>query len=211
MPARKSIVGKRFGRAIVLDDEKRITSANSHDRLCWCICDCGKRFRARYTHLTGGNTRSCGCLRIESQKRFIVHGHAKVGKKSAAYSSWIRMIHRCTNPKAKEFPHYGGRGIKICKRWRHSFPNFLADMGNRPPGLSLHRIDNDGNYTPKNCCWATPKQQARAKSTSRMLTVNGVRGCMMELAEYFHVNYSVVRSRLSLGWTPERAFLTRKT
>lgn len=87
------------------------------------------------------------------------HGHAGKRAQSRTYQCWAAMLRRCRNPRVKEYPHYGGRGISVCARWRR-FENFLADMGEKPTGLSIDRIDNDGNYEPINCRWATAKQQA---------------------------------------------------
>lgn len=117
------------------------------------------------------------------------------------------MMTRYTNPKVKEYPDYGGRGIKVCERW-HSFENFLTDMGERPPGMSIDRHpNNDGNYEPGNCRWATRTQQARNKRNSRLLTVNGVTRCVAEWAEIMGVRDSVIRDRLRGGWSEEDAVL----
>lgn len=153
------ITGQRFSRLIVLGIAGRVKNG----RVVWsCRCDCGNEITAYGYNLSSGNTNSCGCYHREIDRAFhLTHGEAdkRNGKATNEYMSWAAMIQRCTNPNNHAYRRYGGRGIKICKRWR-KFENFIADMGRRPTGKSLDRKDNDGNYSPANCEWATPKQQA---------------------------------------------------
>lgn len=157
--ARLDLTGQRFGRVTAL--ARAAASGGSNTR--WrCLCDCGRRFTAQRGNLRRGVTLSCGCMRIEMQ---TIHGHASDGDTSRTYVSWRHMIARCTNPRNDSYIDYGGRGIKVCEHWR-SFANFLADMGERPPGLTLDRFPNrDGNYEPGNCRWATPKEQIGNRRT----------------------------------------------
>lgn len=130
-----------------------------------CSCVCGGLTNVRSSTLRDGRSKSCGCLILDqcrNRPNRLKHGHNAVGKRSRTYSCWGDMIKRCTNPKAGNYVYYGGRGIKVCDRWR-SFENFLADMGECPNGLSIDRIDNDGNYELSNCHWATALEQARNK------------------------------------------------
>lgn len=153
------MTGQRFGRWLVL--ERGDNGAGRQAR--WiCRCDCGGIRLVRSTHLKSGSTASCGCLQKEriSEKK-TTHGHAGRGGETAEYRTWQAMKDRCYNPRHKFFKNYGGRGITVCDRWRENFRAFLADMGRKPrPELSLDRINNEGNYEPGNCRWATRGQQA---------------------------------------------------
>lgn len=116
------------------------------------------------------------------------HGHTRGGRPTGTYRSWSEMIARCDNPKSKIYSYYGGRGISICERWR-SFENFLEDMGERQVGQSLDRIDNDGNYEPGNCRWASKKDQARNRRSNCLVTYNGTKMSLSEAAELEGIPY----------------------
>lgn len=138
----------------------------------------------------------------------LKHGNARRGKRSPEYRSWLAMRWRCENPKATKYPQYGGRGIRICRRWA-SFANFLADMGPKPgPQFTLHRLDNDGNYEPGNCRWADPPAQCRNKRNNHFITFGGRSMCVTDWERHLGFPRSLVQSRLVLGWTIEAALTT---
>lgn len=132
-------------------------------------CDCGNLFKAQRSNMRVGGTKGCGCLRGKDS----IHGHYKGDKPSRTYLTWQSMIRRCEDPRFINYDNYGGRGIRICQSW-HWFPYFLEDMGERPQGKTLDRIDNNGNYVPCNCKWSTPKEQAnnRRKPSRRTLGID---------------------------------------
>ena len=139
-------------------------------------------------------------------KRFRTHGLSG----SPTHRSWIAMLSRCRNPNRKCFKIYGGRGITICDRWL-KFENFIRDMGERPSSTSLERIDTNGNYEPRNCCWKTNQEQCRNKNNNHVVTVNGFTGCLKEVCEHFGVSskYHSIKTRINrLKWPPEKAVLT---
>ena len=126
-------------------------------------------------------------------------------KNTREYKSWTHMIGRCCNPTDRAYRHYGGRGIRVCDRWRASFEAFYADMGPKPPGLTLERIDVNGHYEPANCKWASVTAQARNRRSSRVVTYRGERMCLAEACDRAGLPYNRVQRRLELGWSEERA------
>lgn len=121
------------------------------------------------------------------------------------YYSWLKMRERCNLITNNRYQSHGARGIKVCTRWQESFTNFLEDMGERPDRTSLERIDNNGNYEPSNCRWATAKDQARNRRSSLFITINGRKQTLAEWCEELNLNYNTVQSRRTYGWSIERA------
>ena len=182
----------------------KLTVVSWLGRRASCVCDCGKTTRLLYAcDLKGGRVKSCGCLRADNMRRVQGHlaTHLKTGTRE--FKSWDAMLQRCSNPKNASWALYGARGITVCKRWE-KFENFLADMGERPQGSSLDRINNDDGYHPKNCRWATHKQQMRNRRTARLITWNSKTMGLSSWAEAMGLPEHTIRARLQAGWTVEK-------
>lgn len=193
--------GRRFGRLVVLQRHGK----NKFRQITWeCLCDCGNTSVVVGSSLRSGNTTSCGCYGKSVSKK---HGRSR--DSTPEYRVWACMLSRCRNANDKGYHNYGGRGIRVCERWL-SFGDFLADMGERPsPKHSLDRHpDNNGNYEPGNCRWATKKQQDTNRRTTRLVTFEGETLCIKDWAKKFSIGYDVLLNRFNLGWSPDAAFFT---
>ena len=194
------LTARRFGRLTAIS-----RSCNINGRVAWlCRCDCGVETTVIGNKLQQGRTVSCGCRR-----RDILNNMSNVGKSNATHKgtgtpefrTWTGMKTRCFNVRSQDYEQYGGRGITVCDRWL-SFETFLADLGPRPtPQHSIDRINNDGNYEPGNCRWATKKEQSRNQSTSRILSLNGRSQSVAAWAEEVGMKADTLRHRLDRGQT----------
>lgn len=195
------LTGQRFGRLTALDEAPPHVSRSRPHRRYTCECDCGNLVVVTVNHLRRKNTQSCGCLdREKARKRLLKHGYA--GSRGL-YAVWLSMRSRCNNPQSASYKNYGGRGITVCKRWE-SFENFRLDMGERPKGLSIERIDNNGNYEPGNCKWATRREQANNNRNNILVEWRGVKYsaadfCRKHHFPYDRFRYALTQKRLSLG------------
>lgn len=188
--------GERIGRLTVVKEAK----LTDQGRWYLCRCDCGNEITVRGASLTRNNTRSCGCLKRERVaamgRATATHGHTIGHKPSPTFNSWSSMRDRCSRETAPAYSNYGGRGIKVCERWQHSFENFLADMGERPEGTTLDRIDPFGDYEPGNCQWSTPTEQARNRRKTH------------EVVALIH-RYEAALMRISRGVDDPQAFASQ--
>jgi len=191
MPLR--LAGKTFGRLLVI---KQVESCPQGTR--WlCECQCGKQSTVVGKYLTSGNTKSCGCLSLDVTRQVkTTHGHTAGHGVTTTYNAWILMLGRCYNPNGPQFHDYGGRGITVCERWRYSYTNFLRDMGERPTGLLLDRIDNNQGYSPDNCRWTDRTTQNRNRRNTKFAELNGERKPLAEWAEILGEKYMALAYRL---------------
>lgn len=201
------MVGNKYGRLLVVAEAGNRIAGGQTCRFVTCQCECGTEVTAKAHDIRRGNTNSCGCFREQRRiESHTTHGCRKGRTSTREYSSWQSIQRRCYNPKNPKYPRYGARGIKVCDRWLASFGNFLADMGHRPIGTSIDRIDNDGPYSPENCRWATPKEQANNTRRNRIIEWEGAKYTVIQLCEKLGMDQTVVRARLRLNWTELRAF-----
>jgi len=188
------LTGKRFGYWQVLSYAG--TTKYRHPQW-WCRCVCGKMKKITTRELVLGITKSCGCV-----------NRVKNGLSNTREANiYEHMINRCYNPKDREYHNYGGRGIKVCQRWLDDFQNFLKDMGKAPPNATIDRIDNDGDYCPENCRWASNFTQSRNRRNNVKITYKGKTLCLQDWADKLGISYATLRKRLKyLGWSVEEAF-----
>jgi len=207
----KDETGNRYGRLTVISFSHSRPVGNGMMAMWNCRCDCGSEKIVGGTSLRIGETASCGCLRrdmvCEGNSK---HGLAKRTAKHPLYHLWKGMRARCKNPNHSHYHRYGGRGIKVCERWRE-FDNFLHDMGERPsPAHSIDRINNNGDYEPSNCHWATPIEQSRNGSRMRRVIIGGVEQLLADVCLAHGTSCRIVASRLRRGWTLGKALSTPK-
>jgi hypothetical protein len=188
-----NLLGMTFGRWTVVAPFETPKGKN----VKWlCRCECGtERAVAACSLLSDGkkNSRSCGCVQRK-------HGMWR----SPEYKTWERILSRCYNANVPVYADYGGRGIQVCERWRADFSAFLADMGPRPPGHSIDRLDVNGDYEPGNCRWATPTEQGRNRRNNRYVTIDGATATVAEWAERSGLQQGTILARLRSGWSGSR-------
>ena len=192
---RKDFTGKKLGKLTVI----KFTKNASHDSYWLCHCECGNRRIICAGDLQRRNKKSCGCL----QK---THGMTS----ARVYGVWSSMIKRCSNKNHKDFKYYGGRGIKVCKRW-HKFENFFEDMGHPNSNLSLDRINNNSNYSPDNCRWATQSEQANNKRNTVLIKYKDKIKTLMQWSKDLNINRKTLSGRIRRGWSVEKAIETPVT
>lgn len=198
------LTGQKFGRLNVL---KRVESDKNRHARFLCRCDCGVEKIVAGDNLTKGRSRSCGCLSSElSTKRATKHGFSK----TKIHNEWQNMIGRCYNKKRPDYDRYGGRGIKVCDKWRDDFQAFYDDVSKLPhfgeSGYSLDRIDVDGDYTPENVRFANAKEQARNRRNTIKVEYNGEILSLPEAAEKSGVGYVALYARYKRGDRGEKLF-----
>lgn len=196
--ARYNLVGRRFGRLIVTE----LLGSNSNRHYWRCICDCGNESEVATSPLLNGNTQSCGCaFRENSLAASTTHGMSG----TPLYSSWLRMLQRCEDKNCSDYQYYGARGITVCERW-HSFELFYADVGERPEGMTLERINNNDGYGPDNFRWATRLEQMQNTRSTRQVEYEGRKWSISELARHCGIKPRTLNARINkLGYTVEQA------
>ncbi|MFJ5644069.1 AP2 domain-containing protein [Streptomyces sp. NPDC093223] len=201
MPPKVDLAGKTFGRLTVIEEAGR----SNADKVLWrCLCECGTETTVVGGDLRSGRTTTCGCGIVRAVvARSRTHGQSR----TRLYRIWCAMATRTTNPNSERYADYGGRGITMCPEWRASFETFARDMGpTYADGLTIDRINVDGNYEPSNCRWATYAEQARNTRRTRYLTFLGQTKAVSEWNELLGLKPGVVLSRIDdSGWSIERA------
>lgn len=198
------LTGQKFGRLTVI---KRFNNKNNRHTQWICKCECGNECIVNADNLKKGHTQSCGCLsREQAVITNTIHGLSK----TKIHKVWDTMIQRTTNPNNSSYKKYGGRGIRVCEEWRNNFKTFYdwAISNGYKEGLSIDRIDVNGNYEPSNCRWANQKEQARNRRNNRLITYNNETHCIAEWAEITKLSISRIAGRLQRGWEIERIFTT---
>lgn len=192
----KDLTGQRFGRWSVT---ARAENTNKGQSQWLCVCDCGTVRVINTNNIRQGSSKSCGCLKDElTSARSKTHGLTN----TRTYRCWANMITRCENKNFSRHADYADRGISVCDNWQ-TFAGFLADMGECPSSeCSIDRINNDGNYEPSNCRWATKVTQANNTRANNVVTFNGVSRTLAEWSRLTGINYSTLRNRINRSKMP---------
>ncbi len=199
--------GDRYGRLTVVEEVEAGREPNGKPfRRVQCKCECGTVTVVTLHSLRRSLTRSCGCLQKDRASETLsrekhIHGYSG----TPTHTCWMGILARCTNPNHTSYRNYGGRGITVCMQWRHSFKAFLKDMGERPAGMTIDRIDNEQGYFKANCRWATLSQQARNRRTNTFLSCDGRTLTLTEWSDITGLARETISNRLILGWTVKEA------
>lgn len=204
---RKDLTGFVFGWLTVIEAGKKRSPNRAMYWLCKCKCGTEKEISAQ--SLIRGSVVSCGCYNKEINSKRAKHGHnRRHSKKSPTYITWTKMNDRCNSTQCREYKWYGGRGVTICDRWK-SYVNFLSDMGERPEGCSLDRIDVNGNYEPSNCRWVDQKTQANNTRRNVYITYQGITQTIAEWASSLGLKYETLYCRIFKFGMPVEKALTK--
>lgn len=168
-----------------------------------CCLNCSKIFSVSAGQIAPGRGKYCS-HRCRGADKMRKHGHTTHSGTSPTYNSWTNMVARCHRPSAGRYKDYGAKGITVCDRWRFSFENFLADMGERPEGCTLDRKDNKEGYTPENCKWSTAAEQQRNRKNNVNITIDGITLCLEDWASKSGINKNTLAYRLKAGWPTEK-------
>ena len=194
MSKTKIKIGHKYGMLTPV----HVVGVNKYGLLLYeCVCECGNIKVVGSRYLSDGKTVSCGCKKARSNN---MHN-------TPTYKSWMSAKERCYNPKNHNYPSYGRRGIKMCDKWKDSFVEFLKDMGERPQGMTLDRIDVNGDYEPNNCRWATHLEQSNNRRNNHKVTIGGKTITASEFARTYNINISYTFWGLKNGWTPEEIII----
>lgn len=203
----RDLSGLRFGKLSILRLDQVKPLLGSY---FICECDCGVVKSIRGSSLSQGKSNSCGCESAKQLLKRTTHGSSgsnqiNGSKRTPEYTSWAKMKGRCLNMDNDNYHHYGGRGIIVCERWM-VFENFLQDMGNRPKGTSLERLNVNGNYEKSNCTWASRWEQSNNRRDTVRITINGITKSRGQWCLETGINVATVRGRVKRGWSPEDLF-----
>lgn len=192
------MTGQKVGMLTCLE---KVGIDKLHSTIWKCRCDCGKECELSRPVILRLRSPSCGCQKWAGNRK------ANKRDRNATYKTWTGLSERCYNPNGTGYACYGGRGITVCDEWRADYNNFLKDMGDKPVGMTLDRIDNNGPYSKANCRWATRKEQAQNKRTTVRVTIDGVTKCATEWAAEKGVPPDRVLDRVRRGWAVEDLFI----
>ena len=211
---KEDLTGREFDRLKVIRyipaSEREGYGKKKDSRVWLCECSCGNTVRLRTQQLTHGKARSCGCYCKDVFRKRIEENRTHGKKNTRLYRIWGDMKDRCFNQSAKDYPRYGGKGVNICEQWVNDFQSFYdwSIKNGYSDNLTLDRIDNNGNYEPDNCRWATMKEQCRNRSNTLIIEYKGEKRPLSEWCEILNIDYHSAHWRLKNGWSVQKSFET---